>query len=294
MGWMESATTWIREHWVEIAIRLGVAVLILVVAAILGGVLGRWAYRALERRSPRAKTLARIARTAVRGAVFVVGLVMAFDHLGVDVAALLAGAGILGLAVGFGAQSLVKDVITGFFLIYEGAIAEGDIAEVGDTTGVVEQVGLRVSQVRTFNGQLFYIPNGQIAVVGNWSRGWTRAVVEVGLAYEHDVGKGLAVLQRVGDEWAREHEDLVLEPPEAQGVLGLNASDVGVRLVVKVKAPEHWASERELRRRVKDAFDAEGVEIPFPRQVVYHRQEDGGALLVETGKNGKARATAPS
>lgn len=114
----------------------------------LGGILGRWACRALERRSHRTKTLAKIARTAVRGAVFLVGLVMALDHVGVDVLALLAAAGILGLAVGFGAQSLVKDVITGFFLIYEGAIAEGDIAQVGETTGVVERVGLRVSRDR--------------------------------------------------------------------------------------------------------------------------------------------------
>jgi small conductance mechanosensitive channel len=290
---MEGITSYIRDHWVDLALRIGVSLLMLVVAVVLGAILGRWACRALLNRSHRAHTLARIARTAVSGAVTVVGAVMALDHLGVDVAALLAGAGILGLAVGFGAQSLVKDVITGFFLIYEGAIAEGDLAQVGEVTGVVERVGLRVSQVRTFNGQLFYIPNGQISVVGNWSREWVRAVVEVGLAYEHDVGKALAVLQRVGDDWARENEDLVLEAPEAQGVLGLNASDVGVRLVVKVKAPEHWASERALRRRVKDAFDAEGVEIPFPRHVVYHRQENGDALRLERQAS-SAAARAPS
>ncbi len=293
MPWMEGITTWIRDHWFDVVLRLGVALLILLGAVILGRVLGSWACRTLLHRTHRTHTLARIARTAIFGAVVLVGAVMALDHLGVDVAALLAGAGIVGLAVGFGAQSLVKDVLTGFFLIYEGAIAEGDVAEVGEATGVVERVGLRVSHVRTFNGQLFYIPNGQISVVGNWSREWTRAVVEVGIAYEHDVGKALAVLQRVGEEWAREHSEIVLEAPEAQGVMGLNASDVGARLVIKVKAPEHWAAERELRRRIKDAFDREGVEIPFPRQVIYHRQEDGGAIRLANGEGDDARA-APS
>lgn len=293
MRWIDGFWTYLREHWVELVLRLGVALLIFVVALVAGGLLGRWAARALTRRSSRTRTLARVARGGTRAVVATIGGVMALDHLGVDVAALLAGAGIIGLAVGFGAQSLVKDVITGFFLIYEGALAEDDIATVGEATGVVERVGLRVTQVRTFNGQLFYIPNGQIAVVGNWSREWTRAVVEVGLAYEQDVARGLQVLQRVGEEWAKEHADLVLEPPEVQGVLGLNASDVGVRLVIKVKAPEHWGAERELRRRVKEAFDAHGVEIPFPRQVVYHRQEAGGALHVATEEDGKL-AHAPS
>ena len=108
----------------------------------------------------------------------------AFDHLGLDVKAMLAGVGVLGLAVGFGAQSLFKDVISGFFLIFDGVLKVGDVSRVGDVTGVVEDVGLRRTCVRSFDGQLFYVPNGQIATVGSYSRDWTRAVVEVGVAYE--------------------------------------------------------------------------------------------------------------
>lgn len=280
MPWAKAASKYIETHGVEISLKLGTTLLIILAAWIVGGLLARWAARALKRRPGRGATLASATATGIR--VFVVGLgvVMGLDQIGVDVGTLLAGAGILGLAVGFGAQSLVKDVISGFFLIFDEALSEGDIADVGGgAVGVVESVGLRMTQVRSFSGQLWYVQNGEIRSVGNFSRTWTRAVVEVGLAYEQDVAKGLKTLQEVGDTWAKEHDDIVLEPPEAQGVLGLNSSDVGVRLVIKVKAPEHFAAERELRARVKAAFDAAGVEIPFPRQVVYHRQEEDEAPL---------------
>lgn len=251
---------------------IAVAFFILFVAWIVARVFSSAAERTLSRREN--KTLAPVARGLVKVFVVGIGAVMALDHVGIDVAALLAGAGIAGLAVGFGAQSLVKDVISGFFLIFDDVLRSGDIANVGPATGVVEEVGLRMTKVRSFDGQLWHVPNGNISNVGSFSRGWCRAVVEVGLAYEGDVSQGLKVLQEVGDTWAGEHADLVLEAPEAQGVLGLNASDVGVRLVIKVKAAEQWGAERELRRRVKDAFDRAGVEIPFPRHVVYQRAEE--------------------
>lgn len=280
MGWMSKGVAYLQAHWVELSLHVAAALAILIAAAIVGGGLGRWAERRLRKRGGRTEALAGVTHTAVRTVVLIVGVITALDQIGVNVTTLLAGAGVLGLAVGFGAQSLVKDVISGFFLIFDGAIAEGDIADVGGgAVGVVESVGLRVTTIRGFNGQLWYVHNGQIATVGNFNREWTRAVVEVGLAYEQDTAKGLKVLQEVGDAWAAEHEDLVLEPPEAQGLLGLNASDVGVRLVIKVKAPNHFVAERELRQRVKAAFDEAGVEIPFPRRVTYHRQEEESSPL---------------
>jgi moderate conductance mechanosensitive channel len=283
MDWARSGIEYLRENWVEFAARVGVSIVILGLAFVIGGIAGRYAARVLRRKGPRAATLASVVQTGLRTTVLFLGVLMAVDHLGIDVKTLLAGAGIVGLAVGFGAQSLVKDMITGFFLIYEGALAEGDIAKVGEATGVVEHVGLRMTRVRTFNGQLFYIPNGNIDVVGNWTREWTRAVVEVGVAYEQDVSNALDVLARVGKQWADENEELVLEEPVAEGLLGFGGSDVTLRLVIKVRAGQHWAIERELRKRVKAAFDEENVEIPFPRQVVYHRQGGGdGALVVQT------------
>jgi moderate conductance mechanosensitive channel len=278
MTWIDSAVEYLSKHAVEMGVRLAVATAMVIAALVVGKLLSRWADRALHRKSRKSATLASVATAAIKTVVIGIGLLMAFDHLGLDIKALLAGAGVLGLAIGFGAQSLVKDVISGFFLIFDDAIGEGDIANVGgEATGVIEAVGLRMTKVRAFDGQLWYIQNGEIRKVGSFTRGWTRAVVSVGLAYEQDVAKGLRVLQEVGDSWAAENPDIVLEPPEAQGVMGLNNSDVGVRLVIKVVAPNHWAAERELRKRVKEAFDAAGVEIPFPRQVVYHRREDGEA-----------------
>jgi moderate conductance mechanosensitive channel len=290
MEWTANALEYLQEHWVEIATRIGAAAVILVGSIVLASVLARLAGRSLERDSRRGATLASIVRTSVRIVVIVLGAVMALDQLGIQVGAILAGAGILGLAVGFGAQSLVKDVISGFFLILDDALSEGDIADVGgEATGVVESVGLRVTRVRAFNGQLWYVQNGEIRKVGNFSREWTRAVVEVNLAYEQDIAKGLGVLQRVGDGWAAEHQDLVLEPPEVHGALGFNASEITVRLVIKVKAPNHWGAERELRGRIKAAFDEAGVEIPFPRSVVYHKQDASDAIKV-VGPNGAGAA----
>lgn len=278
MTWIDDTVEYLSTHAVDLAIRLAIAAGIFVIALILGILLARWAARALQRKSRRSATLASVARTTIKTLVIGVGLLMALDHLGIDIKAVLAGAGVLGLAIGFGAQSLVKDIISGFFLIFDDALGEGDIANVGgEATGVIEAVGLRITKVRALDGQLWYIQNGEVQKVGNYSRTWTRALVTVGLAYEQDVAKGLRVLQEVGDAYAEENPDLVLEPPEAQGVLGLDDSSVGVRLMVKVSAGNHWAAERELRKRLKEAFDAAGVEIPFPRHVVYHRQEEGEA-----------------
>lgn len=228
----------------------------------------------------RGVTLAPIIRTLSFVALFGVAVVMSLDQLGINISALIAGAGVLGLAVGFGAQELVKDCVSGFFLILDDVLAQGDIVEVDAVSGTVERVGLRVTAIRSFNGQLWYVPNGTISKVGNWNRSWVRVVVEVGLAYEQDVAKGLRALQEVGDRWAKDNASLVLEPPEAQGVMTFNGSDVGVRLVIKISNEENdlWRAEREIRTEIKSSFDAQDIDIPFSRQVVYHRVEEGEGL----------------
>jgi small-conductance mechanosensitive channel len=276
MQWYDSFELWVSKNGTGLVERLTATVLVLLATLVIAAILSGWVRRVVTR--ARGETLAGAAATTAKAAVIILGGMTAADHMGLDVKALLAGVGVLGLAVGFGAQSLVKDVISGFFLILDGVLKVGDIAQVGEATGVIEEVGLRRTCVRAFDGQLFYVPNGQIAAVGSYSRGWTRAVVEVGVAYEQDVRRALSVLKQVGDEIAAEQDEIVLEPPEAQGVMSFGASEVAVRLVVKVKAAEHWALERELRQRIKAAFDAEGVEIPFPRQVVYRRTESSSEL----------------
>jgi len=272
---------YVRVHGPDWALSLVLALVVIGIAHLLSRLAARLACRALRARSDeRVHTLAPIIGTLVTIAGTGVGIAMGVEKLGFDIKALIAGAGVLGLAIGFGAQTLVKDWLTGFFLILDGAVAAGDFVEVGDKFGAIERVGLRMTLVRSFDGKLWYIPNGEIRMVGNMSRDWVRAIVHVGLAYEQDAADGLRVLQRTADAWASENEDACLEKPEAQGVVSLADSSVNVRVVAKLVADgNHWAHERELRKRLKAALDEAEIEIPFPRSVVYHRHEEDAAPL---------------
>ena len=271
----ETINEYVRAHGVEWAGRAFVAVLIVLGAVVVARIARRAVAATIAARSDdrRAATLAPAVQSLVRTLLLGAGIITALHQLGVNVTTVLAGAGVLGLAVGFGAQTLVRDVISGFFLIVDGVVEAGDHISFNAVSGIVEEVGLRMTQIRSYDGRLWYVPNGELKIVGNYNRAWARAVVNVPVAYEQDIGVALELIQEVGDAWATEHEELVLEPPEAQGVMNLGASDVGIRLVVKVVAMEHWAVERELTRRIKQALDARGLDLPVPRQVVYHRNK---------------------
>jgi moderate conductance mechanosensitive channel len=219
----------------------------------------------------KGKTVAPLLKSVLKYCTIFVSGVLVLRALGVDPTPIIAGAGVVGLAVGFGAQTLVRDVISGFFLLFEGLIAVGDVVSFGNSAGVVEEVGLRVTKYRTFSGELWVIPNGEIRAFGNSNRQWMRAVVAVAVAYEQDVGKAMHILEEVGKVWAAERRDIALEPPQVQGILSFDESSVTLRLVVKVKSSQQATTEWELRRRIKEAFEREGVEIP--RRVFYTRQD---------------------
>jgi moderate conductance mechanosensitive channel len=221
----------------------------------------------------KGKTVAPLLKSVLKYCTIFFAGVLVLRVIGVDPTPIIAGAGVVGLAVGFGAQTLVKDVIAGFFLLFEGLIAVGDSVSFGNSSGVVEEVGLRVTKYRTFSGELWVIPNGEIRAFGNSNRQWMRAIVAVGVAYEQDVGKAMHVLETVGAAWAAEHRDIMLEPPQVQGILSFEESSVNLRLVVKVRSSQQGSAEWELRRRIKEAFDHEGVEIALPRRVLYTRSE---------------------
>lgn len=283
--WLRGALHTLQEN----AFPWGKSLLFGVIALVVGWMLSRLAGRATHKAMVRAKahSLAPMASTLARLSVLVTAVVTALDQMGFDVTAVLAGAGVLGLAVGFGAQTLVKDCISGFFMVVEDVISPGDWVDLDGKFGQVEDVGLRITRLRAFDGTLWHIPNGEVKVVGNRCREWVRAVVTVGVAYEADLAEALRVLQAVGDDFAAAHPEQIFadEPPVAQGLLGLDDSSVGLRLVVKLKADQSgplWPAERELRRRIKEAFDAAGVEIPFPRRVVYHKTADDDRVRVVT------------
>lgn len=227
-----------------------------------------------RKRIARSKTLIPLMQSISRYIVYFIAAVMALREFGVDTTALIASAGVVGLAVGFGAQSLVKDFISGALLFFEGAMSVDDWVAVGEHSGMVEAMNLRNIHLRKFSGELRVIPNGEVSNFGNFNKGYMKAIVEVGVAYEQDVERGMKTLEEIANKWAKENKDIVLEPPIVQGIISLSSSDITLRILVKVKPMTNWKTERELNRKIKDTFDKKGIEIPFPRQVVYLRKED--------------------
>ena len=219
-------------------------------------------------RFQRAQTLAPLLKNVALYALsFTVAMVI-LQELGVDMRAILVSAGVLGLAVGFGAQALIKDVIAGFFILFEGLVRVGDVIEIGGHTGTVETIGLRVTTIRVPSGALRVVPNGELTQFANYNRGWARAIVDVGVTYDTDVRRALDTLERAGREWSAE-AGLALEPPRAQGIIRFGESDMGLRLAVKVAPAARGDAEIELRRRIKEAFDREGLELAAPRRAIY-------------------------
>jgi small conductance mechanosensitive channel len=252
-----------------VAILVGAFLLYRLLALIINRTLGRKS-RLLG--DSKRRTFAPLLRSIAKYGIGIGALVLILHELGVNYTAILAGAGVVGLAVGFGAQTLIRDFISGFFILFEGLIEVGDYIEVGDKAGTVEAVGLRTTQYRSFSGVLQTIPNGELTRFGNYNRVFTRAIVDVQLAHEQDFRAGMAQATAVAEAWAKEHPGLVLEPPEVMGLFDFGDSGVTIKVTVKVQPQKHWQVERELRCRLKAAFDQAGVEIPFPRHVVYVKQ----------------------
>jgi small conductance mechanosensitive channel len=202
----------------------------------------------------RLRTLASVVTSLLRWAIGFVAVVIILRELGVDVLPIIVSAGVLGLAIGFGAQSLIRDVITGFFILFEGLIHVGDVVQIGGTTGTVESIGLRITTVRTDDGALRVVPNGQITEYANYSAGGVRAVVDVPVSRDVPLDQALAVLAGVGEAWALESR-AALDRPLVPGIMGFSGGDVILRLTVRVAPEQRLLAEAELRRRIKEAFD---------------------------------------
>ncbi len=232
-----------------------------------------------NRRVQRAKTIGSLLKSIITGVVVAMFGTMILSELGVNIAPIIASAGIIGIALGFGAQSLVKDFLTGIFMILEDQYGVGDVVDVGEASGTVEAVSLRVTRLRDVNGTVWYVPNGEIIRVGNMSQNWARTVLDVNVAYTEDLARVRRVLQEVAhDLW--EDEDfnkLIIEEPEVWGVEHLGIDGVVVRVTLKTAPLEQWAVAREMRQRIKARFDHEGIEIPFPQRVVWNRAEPAAA-----------------
>lgn len=224
----------------------------------------------------RAETLIRLLRQGIRIMIWVVALLIILRELGVDIAPILASAGILGLAVGFGAQNLVRDVIAGFFIILENQVRLGDVAIINGTGGLVEAINFRTLVLRDLSGTVHVFPNGTITTLSNMTREWSGYVFDIGVAYKEDVDTVIDIIKAVGEELAADADfgPLIVEPIEVFGLDNFADSAVVIKGRLKTRPIQQWAVGREFRRRLKYAFDARGIEIPFPHRTLYVNDTD--------------------
>lgn len=222
------------------------------------------------------KTMGKLIKNVSKYAVYFIFITVVLSFFNIKIESLLTVAGIGGLAIGFGAQSLVKDVITGFFILFEDQFGVGDYITIDKYSGVVEEVGLRVTKIRDFSGAVHIIPNGQITSVTNYNAGNARALVEVTVAYQQDLKKVMEVLKVVCDKVKEDMSDKIVDGPYVLGVSNLGLHGVSISVVAMTKPMKHWEVERELRLKIKDAFDKEGIEVPFNKFTPYNGDEGKG------------------
>jgi len=219
----------------------------------------------------RVETLMRLVRQAARLSIWIIVLLVVLRELGVEIGPILASAGILGLAVGFGAQNLVRDVISGFFFLLENQVRVGDVAVVNGTGGLVEGLSFRTIVLRDLSGTVHVFPNGAVETLSNLTRGWSAYVFDVGVAYKEDTDHVTEIIRDTLDKMKTDAKigPLIIDEPEIFGVDKLGDSAVTIKGRIKTKPIKQWEVGRAFLRRVKQALDQNGVEIPFPHQTVY-------------------------
>jgi small conductance mechanosensitive channel len=220
----------------------------------------------------KSETLAGILKSVIKYAVYIIMGISVLDTLNIPTQPILATAGLGGIAIGFGAQSLVRDVFTGFFILFEDQYGVGDYVTINGVTGTVEELGLRITRIRSFNGELHIIPNGEIKAVTNASRGNSLAIIDVGITYESDQEKALGILTEVASAYYENNKDKAAETPSVLGIIRLEEYGVIVRTIVKTHPLMHWNVERELRKLMLDAFKKEKIEIPYPKRVMVEKK----------------------
>ncbi len=226
----------------------------------------------------RMQTLGSMIRYVLLFAIIAVAVMTILRELGVDIGPVLAAAGIVGLAVGFGAQSLVKDIISGFFILLEDQIRVGDVVNIGDKGGLVEKVSLRTTVLRDMAGNVHYVPNGHINVVTNMTKGYSRYVFDIGVAYREDVDEVIKVIKGIDEELRSDPEfkDDILEPIEILGLDQFASSAVVIKARTTTLPIKQWKVGREFNRRLKKRFDELGIEIPFPHVTLYLGKDKDG------------------
>jgi small conductance mechanosensitive channel len=232
----------------------------------------------------RVRTLGMLATKVAGGLIAIIATLMVLDLFGVDIGPALAGLGVAGIAVGFGAQTLVRDWLAGIFIVLENQYNQGDVVRIAGVDGVVEDFSLRRTTLRDLDGTVHTVPNGQIIVASNMTRLWARVNLDISIPYDTDYDQAAAIINRVGEELHADAEwgPRLLEAPTVVRVNALADSAVSLKVLGQVQAAQQWAVAGELRRRILAAFARDGIEIPFPRRVIVNRSEAGGAASAAT------------
>lgn len=270
-----------QEMWIDLVIILLKVVLITVAAVILVKVLRVVIRKTFSVRikgpllynERRQQTLSKLLSNVVAYVVYFIAAVSILSTFTIDITGLIAGAGVLGLAVGFGAQNLVRDVITGFFIIFEDQFSVGDYVRIGAAEGTVEEIGLRTTKVKAWTGELFIFPNGTITDVVNFSIHNSIAVVDVNISYESDITRVESLIMEFLDGLQGRYEQII-KPAELLGVQNLTTTEIVMRITAETLPMQHFAVARGMRRDLKDFLDQRGVEIPYPRMVMMQRNPE--------------------
>lgn len=269
-------TSWLGEHGWRIALIVVLAVLAVVS---MGEIVPRVIVRTLTRRpdetedevKKRSDTLSRVLVGTIQVFIFFIAIFMILSELQIDIAPILAGAGVVGIAIGFGAQSLVKDLVAGLFIIIENHYRVGDVVKIADVAGIVESINLRRTVLRDLDGIVHVVPNGEIRVASNFTKEWSRVNLNISVAYGENLDHVISVINRVGQELTEDPEwaPLILKAPQVLRVDNLGDSGIEIKILGDTKPIRQWDVMGELRLRLKKAFDDEGIEIPWPHTKVY-------------------------
>jgi len=295
-AYLESAGRWLVTSGLQILL---IVVIALVTLRVLRSVVRR-AFAGMGRGrddaefAKRTDTLNAIVAQALGLVVLVIAAMMVLEEFGIDIGPILAGAGVLGLAIGFGAQNLVQDVISGFYILLEDQIRRGDVVQIAGRGGFVERVTLRMTVIRDLAGSVHYVRNGQIDVVTNMTKDFSMYVFDVGVAYREDTDEVVGVLRELSDEMRQDeaYREDILDDIEILGVDQFADSAVIIKARLKTKPIKQWSIGREFNRRMKKAFDARGIEIPFPHVTVYAGEGKDGSAPAFPLKQKAAEASA--
>lgn len=258
---------------VDLIFSIGISIIQVLIAGIIIKILITMLKRALKVNSKiserKRETLTVVLSSVIKYVVYFIVICSILTTFGINITSLITVAGVGSVAIGFGAQSLVQDVITGMFILFEDQFGVGDIITIDTLTGTVESIGIRTTMIRSFEGDLHIIPNGSIKIITNMSKEFNRAKVDVGIAYEEDIDNAIKVLENEMDNIYNEKliEGLI-KKPEVLGIVNLGDSQVTIRILADTEIGENWYVEREIRRLVKNRLDKENIEIPYPKSVI--------------------------